>query len=272
MRHAHDSQILINNNQFIGICLGSDQCAEHEWGIKDIRTAFGISSNNGYGLSRRIITKIPNTDLNNDYNTLLRCTKGKKHYLIFGSSFALRRYSDKNSFPELNIPNYIKPSDDIVYHMSCAWDDGSFGIATDNTLSHHLDELYQAFLNKDVSIFLGGGGPFKNAGLSICIASRLPKNVTDMWDEHDKDAEELKKTSQSIGIEEILKKAGKSWFALSPKWSKDIRSTVRGPINTSYPVVYWLNPTDQKNNNFGWYTVEDLMLWAVNNGPIPKNP
>lgn len=34
--------------------------------------------------------------------------------------------------------------------------------------------------------------------------------------------------------------------------------------------MYWLNPTEQQANESGWYSVEDLMLWAENKGPIIK--
>jgi hypothetical protein len=54
-------------------------------------------------------------------------------------------------------------------------------------------------------------------------------------------------------------------MALRPSWVSDKKEA-----NTIYDVHYWLNPSDQNNDNYGWYTVEDLMLWAVNNGPIPK--
>ena len=36
-------------------------------------------------------------------------------------------------------------------------------------------------------------------------------------------------------------------------------------------VIFWLNPMDQHNNNWGWFTVEDLKKWAKGKGKIPKN-
>jgi hypothetical protein len=65
-----------------------------------------------------------------------------------------------------------------------------------------------------------------------------------------------------------LTKAKKKWFALSPKWSGEIKSTVNGEINTQFDVIFWLNPMDQHTNNAGWWTVEQLMQWGEGKGPV----
>ena len=61
-------------------------------------------------------------------------------------------------------------------------------------------------------------------------------------------------------IKEILKKADKGYYALSPGWVDDKKKEVR----------WWLNPRDQKNNNSGWYVFDDLMKWSEGEGPVPK--
>lgn len=33
-------------------------------------------------------------------------------------------------------------------------------------------------------------------------------------------------------------------------------------------IRFWLNPTDQVRYQSGWYTIDELMLWARNRGPV----
>jgi hypothetical protein len=65
-------------------------------------------------------------------------------------------------------------------------------------------------------------------------------------------------------LEKKLREAGKKWFALSPRWATEKH-------NTEHSVVFWLNPMEQRTNNSGLYTVEELLLWAENKGPIVRS-
>ena len=56
-----------------------------------------------------------------------------------------------------------------------------------------------------------------------------------------------------------MEKAGKKYFALSPRWKDDNKKE----------VIFWLNPYHQDIDNFGWFTVEDLKDWAKGKGKIP---
>ena len=45
MRRASQDYMIITDEsgeQFLGIALGYDYCAEHEWGIKDIKSRFAM--------------------------------------------------------------------------------------------------------------------------------------------------------------------------------------------------------------------------------------
>lgn len=65
MRKAHNDVDFIfdDNKALIGVCLGYDYCAEHEWGIKGIKQALGIWSGEPkterkvFGRCRHIMTK-----------------------------------------------------------------------------------------------------------------------------------------------------------------------------------------------------------------------
>ncbi|MFA6407274.1 MAG: hypothetical protein WCV80_01030, partial [Candidatus Paceibacterota bacterium] len=62
--------------------------------------------------------------------------------------------------------------------------------------------------------------------------------------------------------EDELKKAGIGYFALSPRWKDE----------TKKEIVFWLNPREQRENNYGWFSAADLKLWIKGKGPIPKKP
>lgn len=139
------------------------------------------------------------------------------------------------------------------------WDEQGFAVLCGNEGDiASLKEIYDSFSKKDIAIWRGGGGVFKNAGLVIAIASRLPKEVTDNWYQADADNKKIKEEVLAMGIEAKLRKAGKGYFALSPRRQGD------GSIK------FWLNPTEQDKNNHGWYDLKDLEEWAENRGPIPK--
>jgi hypothetical protein len=114
----------------------------------------------------------------------------------------------------------------------------------------------------------------------------LPKETLDQLVAMDKDAEALKKAAKKTGIVQKIDKINKTaqdaekkksgrpysfgndpngYFALSPRWAFDNEKD-----KTKHPVMFWLNPQNQKDNNFGWYTVEELDQWINGEGPVPK--
>jgi len=60
-----------------------------------------------------------------------------------------------------------------------------------------------------------------------------------------------------------LKSAGRSWFALRAAWIRDKSAS-------KHPVWFWLNPQEQDRYEAGWFTVEDLLQWTENKGPVLK--
>jgi hypothetical protein len=247
MRQGRDNEILMVDGKLIGVNLGADHTAEHEWGIKDICQYYCIDDS-AMGLGKRIITNGPGT-INGGYFRFVEDEpinkKGK------WSGMYLDRYSK-----EFYVGNYVYANSDFV---TC-WDSKSFAaISTDKTKVSQLKEIFEAFKSNDIAIWLGGGGVFKNAGLCIGIASRIPKQATDAWLAKDQEALELKELMHQSGIEEHLKNAGKAWFALSPSFNKDRE------------LIIWLNPMGQDRYNSMWCTVEDLKQWAEDKGPVMKS-
>jgi len=263
----------------IGINLGADFTAEHEWGIKDIKQHFKIGQKEkDIGIKARKNNAVPKG---------LELVAGDKYVaLIFRhiSNF----FDDRNS-------NFSKPLDEHVeegygfFHGESlpawrikddekgfvgAWDGKSFGVLALKKHEGRLRMLYEAFQKKDAMVGIGstGGNPFSRGGLSIIVASKMPKDVIAEMEKKDKDDIQLLKDSEKTGIEKKLKKAGKGYFdsqgymALSPS-----RPGEKDKKKTKYNVIYWLNPMAQQRHNYGWYTVEDLELWAKDEGPIMMN-
>jgi hypothetical protein len=243
MRSGRDQEILETEGKLIGVNLGADYCAEHEWGIKGIKSRLGIDDSK-QGLSKRIISST-HKDLTWLENVSFdKKSKSKWSGIWLGSIYNNEPYFDRGA-------SFAK----AIYSQ---WDESGFCVlSNDATTLAKLKTIYQAFETKDIAIWLGGGGVFQNAGLCIAIASHLPKDVTDKWLTTDVDNEQIKKEFAATGIEEKLKKAGKGYFALSPRRDKD------------GSLMYWLNPMEQKQNNCGWFKLNELEAWAKNEGPIP---
>jgi hypothetical protein len=247
MRTARDNSILEVKGKsskkprgVVGVNLGADYCAEHEWGIKRIRDKFGMTSD-GIGIENKRIRYVSED-------------------LVFVTDKYTGLFCDH--LYERTPTQYLDN-----YHVSrqglwTAWDEKSFAVITmDGTHHDDLRTIHQAFLDLDIAIWLGGGGVFQNAGLCFGIISKLSKDITDMWAKHDLEAKQLDEDVKKLGILERLAAAGlgpfKGYFACSPK-------RIDGKI------MFWLNPFDQQNNNYGWYTVKDLDDWIAGKGKVIK--
>lgn len=272
MRKGRDANFIYGENgEVMAVNLGADFTAEHEWGIKRMQQAFNINFVSEkpeesvleklkktlklkkeeplFGIEKRRIQKV------NEHLTFFerQGKKGKEYIMLFSRYFNMSKEIEK----EVQIPRelYI----DEKTGIGTAWDEATFGVIVTSEHKNHLEEIYQAFHDKDISIHLGGGGVFQNAGLVLSIVSRIPQQIKDEMIEGDRDRYRLENMAQETGIHQILKEANKRYYALSPRWKDE----------TKTEVVFWLNPMEQNQNNFGLYGVEDLLLWSKNEGPIP---
>lgn len=289
MRKGKDNSVIVNENggQFIGINLGADYCTEHECGIDGIKKAFGMPEVGKrpfqhqpkligqpippFGLERRRITMVPDTLTLTEHT--IQPIKDKKlppsdkepeqmkvWYLEF------RRYPRHRDSP-IEINRELLPIHEFQ-EISTAWSGEDFGIvfSCDAEELGNFQELWDAFQRKDIIIGVFGGGPFQNGGLTIAIASRVPEDVAKAMYDADEDHYNLLIAAEKTGIQARLEEAGKQYFALSPKWAKDIEGS-----ETTYDVVFWLNPEEQRQYNACWCTVEDLDAWIKNEGRIIKS-
>lgn len=261
MRRSYHGVYVEDQDQFIGVNLGSDFAAEHEWGIKDLNRMFGVNKDDGLGMPRRRITKVPD-----DGRLIFAGVKGI-------TALVCRHY---------NLPSYeklglweIEPRGELYpigrEEDTMAWDEGSFGLASRNSKHiEYLTELYDAIMRRDLLMFLGGRQTyFDNAGLCLMIASRTPDRVARALYEVDFEAQRIKDASNKVLVETNLEwkihETGKSWFALAPRWTPENKQS-----QTKYPVMYLLNPVQQDKYEWGIYTVEELEQWVEDKGPVMK--
>ncbi len=272
------------NDEFMGVSLGFDFTSEHEWGIAGMRRMFGIpdSSKDKMGIKSRTITKCPES-------LVFREEKHK------GQKFAVL-YADRYRNNKEQIPSELSTyKDDILRdvewlaknpkvrntpdQMVTAWDEESFGVGVMGEKEvGYLKELYEAFKKNNVAIAfidLHPGNPFSNASLSLLILDKIPEKSIEQMYSADKSHYDLIDYEEEIGMTKIKQDARKNgsgfhglhyYMACSPRWinyeDTDEREKSKLKNNTKYDILYWINYSDD-DNNFGWYTVEEIKEWLT---------
>lgn len=281
MRKAFKGGWLVSNKgEIIGVSLGADYCAEHEWGIKGIKRAFGIKDDDAvFGIEKRRITKLP------ENNRFFSDEKAKEAFVFkeagtkkMPEAFLIYSQWDANEFTEhreLTMYKYDPKRNEERDNFVAAWSEGDFGIHVRGVENvNKLREIWTAFQNKDIAIWLGGGGVFQNAGLSFGIVSRVPEPLKEIMRAKDEDTFKLRQAAEATGLEAYLKSkrvhkeyaiSEPAWLALSPAWINE-----EAKHRSKHPVMFWLNHMEQDKNNYGWFTVEELMKWGEGRGPVIK--
>ena len=262
MRRSRETTFWVEDNIFFGITLGADFCSEHEWGVKTINSLFGIKNTDEslMGIERYTINEIS--------ANLAFLKKGKRKIsealLYFDYTNSLpkalgdKSYPGKDFFDRKWLFSYKEPEG-----ATSAWDEGSFAIRgfTQEEINR-IEEVYNAFLNKDIAIWVGGSGPFGGGGLHLIIASKMPDyHKQKLWADHVED-KRINDVVNKTGIKQELEAAGKKYYALKPGFFLD--------ENGNEFIKFFLNPQEQNTNNYGWFTVEELQQWTKGDGPIPK--
>lgn len=261
-----------DDNKVIAFNLGADYCAEHEWGIKKMKANLGIDAPNysrifqdlnqqkaflkqkkhKVGIATRTVTDHRNITDNLDTAGVMVDKNGP----LWGVALKQDWRSDM-SFDFGNLRDlYWNPEREKFLSW---WCEDDFAILSPD--KQDIRDLKEAFEKNDVAVWLGGSGPFKNAGLVITILSRLPKSFLEDALIVDQEYIELLQAAFKTEIYKKLDKAGCTFMALSPKWKDDKKAE----------LIFWLNPQDQRNINYGWYSLSDLEAWAKGTGPIIKN-
>jgi len=262
MRHTFDGQFLERNGKLAGVALGADFCAEHECGIKELKRNFGVNIDSSLkGLEARKTTICP-------FNLIFNKTRTEA-ILILVDQFDFDWQINKNNQTIEDVANLYKKNGELVIYrgsgnkFSAAWDSRSFGILVKTKSNiEKLEKIFEEFKKNNVVVNIPySGSPFKNNGLTFVFLDAFTKEEKDQWLEYDLSKIKLDKFVEDTNIVERLKKAGKYYFALSPKWENEKENN----------VIFWLNPMEQSKNNYGWVTLQDLENWINDTGKISIN-
>jgi len=262
-----DSEFFYLNNTFVGVALGYDFCAQHEWGFEGIRKNLDIryEDPNYLGIEGRIIRKVP------------------INLSFYESNYKNKYYANlvyKYSYISFKEENCKKPpvTDKFFSDFVTAWDSESFGISVRgkrNKKSKDLEILYKSILDKKAAFCFvnkNSNNPFGRSSPLICITNRLDSSFIQEIYDYDLNIKNLKEASDETGIEDYLKKNNKTYFKISPALSDYIKETNDNRIlKTKYPVIYFLESNNSKLYRSGWFTVEDLKMWAQDVGPVMLN-
>ena len=286
MRKASQSYgLIVIDDIFIGIALGYDLCAEHEWGISGIKRSFGIpeSSKDNMGIDNRTITKHP--------FLLFKESEFKKNkFAIFYTGFNWRTKEDNELYIPRDLEKYQEsliwnekwnkehPDRECKDNIITAWDGDSFGVAVMGEKEiEYLKELHQAFLDLNVTIAITSlreTNPFASSSLCLLIRDRLPQETIEQMYRADKKHYDREDYEEKIGMKEIINTYGNKngykglhyFLACSPKWinydDPKAREERKKKMNTNYNIMYWINYSDD-DDKFGWYSVEEIREWLT---------
>jgi hypothetical protein len=257
MRAGRKTCFIEKEGELFGIFIESDFCAEHEWGVKGINRDLGVPGVQGtdlIGVPARTITKCP--------SNLMYMEQGKRAALVLQSTFRVND-SVKEFFDHLNkMLQYDYAHGQLTrYGIAGLWDQDTFAVVVqDKDNIEKLSKFYEQFQQKNISIIYSLHVFHLDSGLGLVLADKLEELHGKEYKEADLSANRLQKASEATGIHEHLREHGKQWFSLRADWADKEETSLR----------FWLNPFDQENNNFGWFTVEELKQWAKGEGPIVK--
>lgn len=258
-----------DDGAFIGFGLGADYCCEHEIGIQKFKRDFGCSADPlVFGLPRRQASA-GSKGCSRLFYIEFTEKKVRQAILVYNGwremdehGIEFLKKSGELQFRSWFSKDDIKAGKDKEPQVAGAWSDSDWGIRVSGKENiANLRRLYEAGQKGDICFFMGGGMVvFDNPGLCVAIASAIPEAIKKMWYDADEDHHKLKEFVKATGIEELLKNAGKRWYALSPRWANEEKTAVR----------FWLNPMEQDKYNSCWATVAELTQWAEEKGPIVK--
>lgn len=274
MRKGRNPEIKITDKGLYGFNLSSDATAEHEWGISKLKSLLGmpqlgsekkynvmdkISKRKKYnvGIDARTIQTIPDHTLR-----LEKFVENDENYYVL---ICYRPWGMKIDITEHSLKAfelYPYPGTNIT----AAWDESSFGLLVSEVYKGELEDLHQAILNKNV-VISANDEKFEGGGLNLIIKSSIDEKTSIEMFDRDMEEIKIKKISEEIGLKEKLRKANKKFLALSPRLAKDFDNI----SETKYELVYWLNPYEQHIHNYGWFTVEELLQWIDDEGPVIIN-
>lgn len=257
------------DGSLMGLSLGFDFCAEHEFGAKQIKEYLGIAQqSNPIGVEERTMTQVPEALSFLKFRTTFK--DSNTHKTMPGALlYCCETYGDVPKTgaaraKHLGLVFYTNPGS---RHYSADRDDlaiawsshGGFAILVRGKENvARLELLHKAFLRNDIAladpVILG----FARKSLSLVIGSAVPAEMRQSVLDADLAHQRLLKAVAASGIESLLKKNNLGWFSLLPKWSDGEGS----------PLMFYLNPKEQSKYSSGWFFLDELQAWAQGKGPV----
>lgn len=293
MRKAsQDNGLIVDNDKFLGIALGYDYCAEHEWGIKDLKYLCGIpdASKKNMGVANRTITVVPPL-------IFKETTEKKRKFAILYTGNRWHTDEENEKYLPHELKNYVE---DLIWNekwnkehpdtrgdkdnIITAWDGGSFGVAVMGDKEvEYLKELQTAIQEKRLTIAIANlrvKNPFAGSSLCLMITDRIPQETLDAMYHGDKEYFDREDYEEKIGMKKLIAQKGNKngyqnlhyFMACSPKWidynnEEGTLDEQKKKWNTKYDILYWINYSDN-DSNYGWYSVEEIREWLEGEKPL----
>ncbi len=285
-RASQDNGLIVDEGKFIGVALGYDYCAEHEWGIKDLKRTCGMpeATKQNAGIKNRTITKVP------PFMFIEETYKKRKVAILYTG----QSWYEKKQFE--NLPHDLKNwKEDLIWNekwnkdhpstrgdkdnIITAWDGSSFGVAVMGDKEvEYLKELKTAIEEKRLTIAvvdLRVKNPFAGSSLCLLITDRVPQETSHAMFVGDMEYFDREDYEEQIGMKKIIQKNKGGYhelhyfLACSPKWidynnRNGKLEEGKKRMNTKYDIMYWINYSDD-DDNAGWYSVEEIREWLTGN-------
>jgi hypothetical protein len=284
---SQNNGLIVIDDKFIGIALGYDYCAEHEWGIKGLKRICGMpeTSKKNMGVRNRAITKCPLLVFREETH------KNRKFAILYSSGNTWQTQEELEEYLPYDFKNW---TEDLIWNekwnkdhpstrsdkdnISTAWDSESFGVVVMGEKEvEYLKELHDALKKYNVTIAVADlriKNPFAGSSLCLFITDRIPKEIADAMYAGDKEYFDREDYEKKIGMKKIIAKYGNKnnykglhyFLACSPKWidyeDPENRENRKKKLNTKYDIQYWINYSDDDENH-GWYSVEEIKEWLT---------
>lgn len=272
--------------KLIGVCLGYDYCAEHEWGTKELNQLLGIwagdptTEKKVWGFNRHRVTNPSLVKFFETEVSLVPEGKKRKAKTTVYACGLLSQYSFEKDAE--NIERAKERITTNTWHfdenhpLRAMWDGATFLFWSLD--KEKVEEVYKHFQEKRILKGMKPATPFGGSGLMFLFEEAYSKEYEKTVIEEQKDYLDMWNRVHKNGILSRLEKAKKGYYACNPKkiqFESHVSDTEERKIKdvqkkSKLPdIIFWLNPADQQNTNYGWFTVEELDQWCKDTGPIP---
>lgn len=168
MRRTFNAYFIYENDQFVGINLGS---YNHDCECKGIQDAFGVDREKD-GIDGFCSTQSP--QLNQCTLSIVKFKDGGMEWA--GIYFDGRRAYERSMTTKDRVPKPIVYEEDEI---CSGWDENEFGIVVNKKYAWVIDDLLTAIIHNDLIIQIDSSDSTQSGGLSLLIKSKALSET--MW-------------------------------------------------------------------------------------------